>query len=340
MKRLWLTALAALAVLACLGGSASASLVLNEANAPASCISTGLMRDGINLTAAVYNPQRTITGNVDATGCNIGVYYDGTVPGNVSNADIFGANYYGVVVRGASVNVTASSVHDIGENPLNGAQHGIAVAFVRDSGQPSTGAVSQNGITNYQKGGVVFSGPNTSGKITGNDVFGEGPVSYIAQNGIQVSAGAHADVKNNTVNGNSYTGGGGTSAAGILIFGGCGQEVVTGTLVKGNSLDGNDVGIWAFNGDPACVNASPTPTNIDIERNHVSNNAVNNTSGWAPGEGYQAGIADFGNNDSITKNTVCGAGYTPAPGPNHLFYIDTTGAIAPMVAGNTTSATC
>ncbi|HSS80847.1 MAG TPA: right-handed parallel beta-helix repeat-containing protein [Gaiellaceae bacterium] len=339
MKRLWLTALGALAALACLGGTASASTLLNEASA-ASCTPTGLMRDGNNLTAAVYNPQRAVTGTVDATGCNIGVYFAPSSHGRVLHANVFGANYFGVVNNGGDVTVRSSQIHDIGEHPLNGTQHGIAVAFVRDSGQPSTGSVSQNGITHYQKGGIVLSGPNTTGKITGNEVLGEGPVSYIAQNGIQVSAGAHAQVKNNTVNRNSYTGSGGASSAGILIFGGCGQELVTGTLVKGNSLDGNDVGIWAFDADPACANASPTPTNIKIERNHVSNNAVNNTSGWGPGEGYQAGIADFGNSDSILKNSVCGAGYTPTPGPNHLYYIDITGAIAPTVTGNITSATC
>jgi hypothetical protein len=340
MKRLWLTALAVAAALACIVGSASAAQLLKETNAAATCVPTGLMRDGINLTTALYNPQRTVTGTVDATGCNIGVYYAPGSHGRVLQANVFGANYFGVVNNGGDVTVRQSQIHDIGEHPLNGSQHGIGVAFVRDSGQPSTGSVSQNGIFHYQKGGIVLSGPNTSGKITGNSVQGEGPVSYIAQNGIQVSAGAHAQVKSNTVNGNSYTGSAGASSAGILIFGGCGQELTTGTLVKGNGLDGNDVGIWAFNGDPSCASAAATPTNIQITRNHVSNNAVNNTSGWAPGEGYQAGIADFGNQDSIVKNSVCGAGYTPAPGPNHLFYIDTTGSISPTVSRNSTSATC
>ena len=38
----------------------------------------------------------TVTGTLDATGCDIGVYN----PTSVTNADIHGAQYYGVVVNG------------------------------------------------------------------------------------------------------------------------------------------------------------------------------------------------------------------------------------------------
>src|ERR1700694_5966899 len=40
------------------------------------CTPTGFFRDNINMTAAVINPVGAVTGDVDATGCNIGVYYD------------------------------------------------------------------------------------------------------------------------------------------------------------------------------------------------------------------------------------------------------------------------
>jgi hypothetical protein len=41
----------------------------------ASCTATGFIRDAIDLTAAMINPPGTVTGDVDATGCNIGIYY-------------------------------------------------------------------------------------------------------------------------------------------------------------------------------------------------------------------------------------------------------------------------
>jgi hypothetical protein len=39
-----------------------------------SCTPTGFFRDGINMTAALINPT-SVTGTVNATGCNIGVYF-------------------------------------------------------------------------------------------------------------------------------------------------------------------------------------------------------------------------------------------------------------------------
>ena len=50
------------------------------------CVPTGLMRDGINLTAALVSPASTVTGTVNATGCNIGVYYAPGTSGSVSAA--------------------------------------------------------------------------------------------------------------------------------------------------------------------------------------------------------------------------------------------------------------
>ena len=89
----------------------------SAANAAATCTPTGFFVDGINMTAAQVGGD--VTGTLDATGCNIGVFYDHTHIGNVTSADISGANYFGVVVDGdagaVAVNVTSSQIHDIGE---------------------------------------------------------------------------------------------------------------------------------------------------------------------------------------------------------------------------------
>ncbi|HEX4863933.1 MAG TPA: hypothetical protein VFV02_07665, partial [Acidimicrobiales bacterium] len=81
-----------LSVIATVGGTAVTRV------AAAGCTPTGFMRDGMNLTAAQIGGN--VTGSLDATGCNIGVYYDNTTSGNVTGATIFGANYFGVVVNG------------------------------------------------------------------------------------------------------------------------------------------------------------------------------------------------------------------------------------------------
>jgi hypothetical protein len=280
----------------------------------AACTETGFFRDGINMTAAQIGGD--VTSALNATSCNIGVYYDNNNSGNVTGAEIFGANYFGVVVNGdvgaVSVNVTGSDIHDIGENPLNGSQHGNAI-YYRAFGGTASGLIAGNTITNYQKGGITANG-SVSATIKNNIVTGEGPVVYIAQNGIQVGYGAKATVTGNTVSGNAYTGNGGTSSAGILVVGGecfgTGLAYTVGLTITKNTLTNNDVGVWLFNADASC-NAPTIKTNNSVKLNTISNGAVTNTTGYNANCGYQVGIADNGHKDLIVNNKISGIGYTP-----------------------------
>ena len=98
------------------------------------------------------------------------------------------------------VDVANSTIDHIGETPLNGSQHGVGVFC-----NSATGTLSGTTITNYQKNGVVVSGDGAAVNVLENTVTGQGQIDYIAQNGIQVSFGASATVKGNTVSGNWYT---------------------------------------------------------------------------------------------------------------------------------------
>jgi hypothetical protein len=224
--------------------------------------------------------------------------------------------------------VTDSTIHDIGEAPLNGAQHGIAVYYATVNlgnaiDQPTcatgstTGTISGNTITHYQKGGISAPCTGTTVKITNNTVIGEGAVAYIAQNGIQIGYGAKATVTGNTVRRNQYTGAGGVSSAGILVVGGqCfGLPVTTGLTITKNTVTNNDVGIWLFNAGSGC-SAVTTKTNNTVKFNTVSNSVVTNTTGYSqvPACGYQAGISDVGHKDLIVNNAISGLGYTPVSG--------------------------
>jgi hypothetical protein len=299
-------------ILACLAMAAWAAPV---------CTQTGFSRDGINLTAAMINPVGTVSGEVDATGCNIGVYYN-MGQGTVSDANIHGANYYGVVADGTGAAVTVdvlnSSIHDIGESPLNGAQHGVGIYFTAFHGNSVSGRISGNTIWNYQKGGIVVNGPDATADVENNIVQGQGRVDYIAQNGIQAGWGATATILRNTVTGNAYTGTNCASSGGIIAVGGplYGPPNVytTGTRIVGNTVVNNDVGVylsnWDLNGPPS------TATNIKAVNNTITNDALTNISGNetscgdpASGGGYQAGVSDVGNNDKIIDNTISGAGY-------------------------------
>ena len=194
-------------------GGVAGALMLGATIIPAfatTCTPTGFSRDSINLTAAQIGGN--VTGTLDATGCNIGVYYDSsTTPGDVTGAYIFGANYYGVVVNGnpgdVSVDVTDSTVRNIGEVPFNGAQHGNAIYYYGyHTTGIVTGEVSGNTVNHYQKGGIIVNGEKSTVSVTDNTVTGLGKVDFIAQNGIQFGFGANGIVRGNNISDNFYTG--------------------------------------------------------------------------------------------------------------------------------------
>ncbi len=280
----------------------------------ATCTPTGFVRDSINLTAAQIGGN--VTGTLDATGCNIGVYFDKNHPGSIKHADIFGANYFGVVVDAGhgnvNVNIQQSSVHDIGEVPFNGTQHGVGIYYyAQGTTGKATGKVSQNHVYDYQKGGIVINGEKANVPVSQNTVNGLGPVDFIAQNGIQISRGASGNVTQNTVTDNAYTGTNNASSAGILVYGGGSDPLVTNITVSQNTVRNNDVGIYIAEYNAGFTAGPSTPTKIKIDHNPVSNDALTNISGNGYPQGYQAGISDSGNKDTITHNEISGDGYAP-----------------------------
>lgn len=293
------------------------------------CTATGFFRDSINMTAALINPVDTVSGTVNAAGCNIAVYYDSNGSGGtVKGADIFGSNYFGVLVNGdagsVSVDVLNSTIHDIGELPLfNGAQHGVAVYYrAFFLGGSATGKINGNTIERYQKGGIVVNGVGSNAVVSNNIVNGLTPVNFIAQNGVQFGFGSSGSAMKNTVTGNQYTGSS-TASGGILVVGGPGYGTcpdgpclyTTGIQIVQNIVTNNDVGVWLSNLDED-GNPPPDATNIKVVNNTISNSAITN------GICYQAGVSDVGNNDKIINNTISGAGYGPMTSPCYAVHID------------------
>lgn len=217
----------------------------------------------------------------------------------------------GILFEEASGMIYNNQVININQG-ASGCQEGNAIE-VRNFGTSPTSAVTvtQNTVSGYQKTGIIING-NSNGKVTGNIVDGIAPVGYIARNGIQIGFGATAQVKNNTVSNNSYTGTS-TVSGGILVVGGpfYGSNYGTGIQIEGNTVNGNDIGVFLSNLD-ASGNAPATQTNIKVVNNTIGNNALTNHYG---GQGYQAGIADVGNNDKLINNNISGAGYDPDSNP-------------------------
>ncbi len=130
---------------------------------------------------------------------------------------------YGVRIdSGGSALVTDNHITQIRDTPFSGCQNGVAVLVGRNLNNTSGfGTVVHNTIDNYQKGGVVVdgqaNGPSSNAEVAFNVITGIGPTAVIAQNGIQVSRGAIANVHHNAVHDNIYSPAT-TTGEGILTF--------------------------------------------------------------------------------------------------------------------------
>ena len=237
MKHLMLLLLVALAL------PATAFAGINSSRDVA-CTATGFQRDGINLTAAQIGGN--VTGDLDATGCDIGVYYGPGTKGSVTTATITNAKYFGVVNYRGKVNVKDSTISKIGNTPFDGTQHGVGILYTTEEipyGATSgiaEGTISGNVLSSYQKGGITIRGAGASAKIERNTLTGSGKINYIAQNGIQVSFGGSAKVTGNTVSGHSYTPET-NEACGLLSY--QAGKVKTKAMAKANNLFDNEVNI-------------------------------------------------------------------------------------------------
>src|ERR1700704_3446463 len=165
-KKLAVSLVMGIALASALGASPAVAVTVTM------CTPTGFIRDGMNLTAKVIADGDISGQTINATGCNIGIYYGPGTSGTVEGSDVYGANYFGIVATGedgdvdlgqclghlgtTSVDVTNSHIHNIGEKPFNGTQHGVGDYYrAFCDGASATGAISGNTVSLYQKGGVV-----------------------------------------------------------------------------------------------------------------------------------------------------------------------------------------
>jgi hypothetical protein len=337
MDRIALRALARTA-----GVLLSLSLTLLGGGAPvavaATCLPTGAVdRDGTALTARVVNPSGVVRGRVDATGCEVGVYFSqGT--GRVEGADIFGARYYGVLADGnghtVSVDVRNSAVHEIGEPQLSASRHGQGIAY-RAFGGSASGTAAGNQVWHYQEAGINLTGPGTTAIVSGNHITGRGAQGVISQNGVQVIHGAHGTVAANHIADLRYLGP--NVGNGVLVVGGPGYgfPYTRDATISGNAITNADVGINVFEIEED-DSPAPEPTRIVITRNLIRNDGLTNLMGWDDETGFQAGIADYANGDVIVGNVVLGPGYDQdACGSAAICSgILTLDSINPTVSGN------
>src|ERR1043166_4777011 len=150
---------------------------------------------------------------------------------------------YGVRVdAGGSALITDNHITEIHDTPFGGCQNGVGVLVGRNfENQTGFATVVHNLIDRYQKGGVVvdgtLAGPQSSAEVAYNEIVGVGATPTIAQNGIQVSRNAAANVHHNRVMFNNYSLPDAVSEA-ILLF----QDKAS-TSIHHNFLSQNDDGV-------------------------------------------------------------------------------------------------
>ncbi|MDZ7313674.1 MAG: T9SS type A sorting domain-containing protein, partial [candidate division KSB1 bacterium] len=159
---------------------------------------------------------------------------DGAGKGN-SNYRFVGIGY-----DNAGGTIEDVEIKDIRNTPINGAQHGVGILANSAEGTARTLNVNRCNIHGYQKNATVFNGADLAATITNNTITGAGAVNFIAQNGIQVSYGATANINGNTVSGHSYTPATWV-ATGMLLY-------LADANTNGNTISENQVGIYHING--------------------------------------------------------------------------------------------
>jgi len=179
----------------------------------------------------------------------IAVVYAGAAGANVTlealtiqgPAPFNSAALYGIFA-GNTTNliVTDCDVRDIRHNPLDGTQRGNAIQIGRDFTQQfATATLTNVTIIGYQKTGILVDGVGRNATIENCVITGTGPTNQIAQNGIQVSRGATATIRDTAVSGNFYIP---TSTVSCNVLG-----FQSGALaIENSSFTGSNVGVYAL----------------------------------------------------------------------------------------------
>lgn len=264
----------------------------------------------------------------------------GVMPTNNSCAD----EEYGILVLdGANATIDQDQVLNIHDSnsALYGCQYGVGIevgswfwptaTFSTFQVERFTGHanITNTLVQGYQKNGITYDGVGATGDVHSNTVNGSGRDKQfsviIAQNGVQISDGAHVTIERNTITENTYTGPSFASSGGIIVFGGCGGPLVGDSVVDDNLTEENDVGIYLVNLNDTCTGPPTTQTSDIVIGNELHNNHITNVGAWTfgttPYKGYQAGIDIIGNSDSITANYEFGLGYTKRETPGGCFIL-------------------
>lgn len=169
------------------------------------------------MTAATAPAGKVDHANINASGCDIGIYLGPSSNGQIiDHTTVTDANQYGIFADQAqNVSIDHTQVSKIGNHDgsgafaPNGVQTGVGLYF-----RGASGTVDHTDLFQYQKNGTAFN--CLFDQTTGNclkpssvsmmhsSATGLGQVNYIAQNGIQYLDSTAPKFEQNTVTNNLY----------------------------------------------------------------------------------------------------------------------------------------
>jgi len=152
---------------------------------------------------------------------------------------------------GASATIDKNHITEIRSTSpaLRGCQNGVGIQVGRQAeNQVGTATITNNTIDLYQKNGMTIDNVGSSARVEHNVVTDAGATEITAPNGIQVSRGANASVRENEVSGNVYAAAPAANGTGILLF-----QAGSDVTVENNEVFANDDGISLVDTDGAKI---------------------------------------------------------------------------------------
>lgn len=259
-----------------LHGSGPRTVILSPTMVTARCGASGTTRQ----------PIICVNNTVDGGSVNIdSLVVDGNGQG-AANTNLFGIFYLDT-----PGSISRVGVDRVRSEPISGVQGGVAINF-DNTGTPVPVSVDHSTVTDYQKAGIVFNGDLTA-TATANTVTGAG-LQPIGANGVQVAFGALATVTGNTITDNrcdaTLQANCGTDAVnksqsgGVILLG-----AKAGTVIKQNTITGNDTGV-----DVESESSTPGPQSVTVSDNVLTGNR-------------DFGVDVFAGQATIKNNRITGA---------------------------------
>jgi parallel beta-helix repeat protein len=250
------------------GGLTLGAALLTGAAAGAVTLCSAAGSTGLTARVVAYSGD-VVSGTVDATGCDLGIYAGpGSSNVTVNGATVSNAHDHGILFQDVSNSIIENStVSNNGLAPTTGIEENKGLQLV--------------GTFNVTVQGNVVTGNVADGGIAIND---DGPINPGAPNAGYLHAATHNTIQGNQVYGNS---------------GGCGIVLSAynpGAGVSNNQVVGNNV---YNNLSVPIVVAADTP-NTTASQNSIVNNTITNNSG--PGVVVHSNAPG----DVVTRTTIYG----------------------------------